>query len=137
MDWIKHFNQDHMEVLLLLTKLDGNLQEVKHLGKVRSGILLECEEFLEVVEKVILPHFQAEEEHLYPTLVKRNPQASGFVEIMLQEHQELYEDFERFKVAVKAGEPADLITSGEGILRFLKDHILKEEKEIPVLLQGS
>lgn len=135
MDWIEHFHKDHMEVLLLLTKLEGNLREVQHVGKLRSGVLLESREFVEVVEKVIRPHFLREEEYIYPAVVKLNPHASEFINTMLEEHQELYSAFDRFKAAVEEENPVDLITSGESVLRFLKNHIVKEEKQIPALLQ--
>lgn len=137
MEWIEHFHKDHMEVLLLLTKLEGNLLEVRHLGKLRSGIILECKEFLEVVDKVIKPHFKLEEDKLYPEVAAKGEQAKLFIDLMLADHQKLYTAFNEFNGAVYCENPADLVTAGDNILAVLKNHIEKEELDIPAIMGGK
>ena len=137
MGWVEHFQKDHRATELLLAKLEGNLREIAHSGRVRQGILLECRELLEIVEQVIRPHFAREEEHIYPAVAATGQAGKEFAAEMLAEHQALFDAFNKFASAVTAEVPAELLSAGEVILKFLKDHIVKEDTQIPALLRDK
>lgn len=140
MTWIDSYHQDHKAVLLLLVKLEGNLTETEK-GQTRPNIMLEFEEFGDVIKQVIIPHFTGEEEDVYPQLVKANPVAGKFVDDMLEDHRILHKAFNDYLEALDSAlNPANqdkLIKSGKVMLQLLMKHIEKEEDVVPELLKRA
>ncbi len=136
MTWLDRYHEDHKSVLLLLAKLEGNLTEMEK-GQTRPNIMLEFEEFGDVIKQVIIPHFKAEEEDAYPKLVKLNPAAAQFVDNMLEDHRKLHKAFKEYLAALGPANQDKLIKSGKIMLQLLMKHIEKEENALPELLKRA
>lgn len=132
MDWLDNYQDDHKAVLLLLAKLEGNLQYLKS-GTETPNVYAEFREFADVVKNVIIPHFKSEETGIYKDIRKLEAEGTHFADDMIKEHNVLYPLFERFVTAVEAEDKEKLIEAGDLLIQVLSHHILKEEDEMPRL----
>ena len=132
MSWIKHYHDDHMNVLQLLAKLEGNLKAMET-GTAGPAVNLELQEFGEVLENVIIPHFKSEEKHIYVETSKISERHREFIYHMLDDHRKLYVAFEEFIQALKPIQQDKLTGAGETIIKVLRSHIIEEEKVLPEL----
>ena len=100
MDWLKRFHNDHAALVRILSKLEGNLKDIEY-GEAGVNVIWELREFVELVHNVVIPHFKAEEENIYPRLaIDASEGSSGFISGLYEEHNQLYEAFEGFAEAL-------------------------------------
>lgn len=133
MNWLKNYHDDHKAVLLLLAKLEGNIMDLKA-GYPSPNPYLEFEEFAEVIENVIIPHFKHEEVTVYKDLSAVGPEEQIFIKNMLQEHEALYNVFDKYFRAVEERNNQKLIEISGTLIHVLRHHILKEEDDLPKLM---
>jgi len=103
--WLSRFHDDHMAVVRLLPKLEGNLKDLEH-GEAGVNAIWDLREFAEIIRNVIIPHFKNEEKTVYPKASGVGEEAQKFMTGMYKEHEDLYEAFEGFFKALggEAGE---------------------------------
>ncbi|WP_366924672.1 hemerythrin domain-containing protein [Metallumcola ferriviriculae] len=130
MSWVKHYHDDHMAVMRLLAKLEGNIKEIE-MGEKRTHLNLELEEFARVIREVIIPHFKHEETGIYARIAEVSEEERDFINRMLEEHRRLYVAFEDYLSAVDSLDEAKLAAAGKIIIDILAKHIKKEELVIP------
>lgn len=100
MDWLKKFQEDHANMARIISKLEGNLKDIEY-GEAGVNVIWELREFAELVHNVVIPHFRAEEETVYPELaVHAGEELSEFIDILYEEHNRLYEAFDGFTKAL-------------------------------------
>lgn len=97
--WLNRFHDDHMAVVRLLSKLEGNLRDIEH-GEAGINAIWDLREFVEIIKGVIVPHFRNEEKTVYPKASIVDEEAREFILGMYKEHDDLYEAFEGFFKAV-------------------------------------
>lgn len=129
MSWFTRFHDDHRAVHLLLAKLEGNLLDLPHQG-LHPNMVTEFEEFVEVIEGELKPHFQAEEKDVYPRAAGLGRPEAAFIEGMLEEHRRLYAAFEGFRRAVAERDAEGIVRHGKAIVRDLREHTEKEETDV-------
>lgn len=134
MEWIENYHEDHKAVLIMLAKLEGNILDLKH-GMATPNSMLEFQEFGEIIKTVILPHFKNEEKTIYPEASAVDDEMRLYIKDMYEEHNKLYKAFDQYQQAVEAGDNEQIIASGLQITELLRQHILKEEDEIPNMLR--
>lgn len=134
MDWLSNYQEDHKAVLLLLAKMEGNIQYLKA-GTETPNTFVEFEEFADVVRDVIIPHFKSEEDGIYKDIRELEAEGKKFADDMVTEHEVLYPLFEKFSAAVKNRDREKLIEAGGLLIQVLTHHILKEEDEMPRLFR--
>lgn len=130
MNWLTNYHEDHMAVLLLLSKLEGNIKDLE-IGEPRPNMSFELNEFGKVLTDVIIPHFKNEEENIYPKAAKKD---EAFIKEMYQEHYALSKLFEEYLTALQPLDQQTIIKSGKAMISLLKGHIEKEETILPKLL---
>ncbi|MGQ5712088.1 hemerythrin domain-containing protein [Desulforudis sp. DRI-14] len=136
MSWLTRFKDDHKAVLFLLDKLEGLLKDTEYLG-LRPTMFAEFNEFVEVVDDDIHPHFKAEEETVYPMAASVGEEARRFIDGMLDEHRKLYKVFDGFKQAVERKDAEEIRKYGFEIVKWLRVHIKKEETEVRWLVEQA
>ena len=136
MNWLKGYHDDHKSVLLLLAKFEGNILSLKA-GQATPHIFTEFEEFGDVIKNVIIPHFKSEETGIYLTVSESGPTGKSFIDKMLNEHNALYELFDNYLSAVEAEDNEKLIEISNRLEHVLRRHIIKEEDEIPKIMEGK
>jgi len=129
MSWFKRFHDDHRAVYFLLAKLEGNILDLPYQG-LHPNMVTEFEEFVEVIDGELKPHFRAEEEDIYPRAAGLGPSEAEFIEGMLEEHRRLHAAFEGFRRAVAERDAEGIIRHGKAIVRDLREHIEKEEEDV-------
>lgn len=104
MYWLKRFQDDHANIVRIMSKLEGNLKDIEY-GEAGINVIWELREFVELVHNVIIPHFKAEEETIYPRLsAGASKDLSMLVASLYEEHNQLYKAFDGFeKVLLDAG----------------------------------
>ncbi len=95
MPWLKRFHKDHMVLVGVLSKLEGNLKDIEH-GELSENIVWELDEFAHLIKNVIMPHFKEEDEVVYPKASSAGEDAEAFISGMYEEHRVLGEAFEGF-----------------------------------------
>lgn len=130
MNWLKTYHEDHLSVLVLLAKLEGNIMSLRA-GQDTPHLFIEFNEFGDVIKNVIIPHFKNEETKIYKTISESGADGKKFIDVMLQEHNALYELFDRYFAAVETKNNDEIIETSEIIEKVLRHHIIKEEDEIP------
>jgi len=93
--WLNRFHEDHMAVVRLLAKLEGNLKDIEY-GEAGVNAIWDLREFAELIKNVIIPHFKDEEKIVYPKASGVNEEGHHFIAGMYDEHTALYEAFEGF-----------------------------------------
>ncbi|MDA8234662.1 MAG: hemerythrin domain-containing protein [Clostridia bacterium] len=136
MTWTKGYHEDHMAVLVLLAKLEGNLKDLEK-GQYNCGINLDFKEFGDIIKTVIIPHFKKEETDVYPQIAKIDTTSEHIIDKMLEEHRQLYDSFGDYLQAIDETDNQALIRSGHEILRVLGHHIHKEEELLPKLIKKA
>ncbi|HBC93883.1 MAG TPA: hypothetical protein DCZ10_13560 [Pelotomaculum sp.] len=100
MDWLKRFQDDHAALIRIISKLEGNLKDIEY-GEAGVNVIWELREFVELVRNVVIPHFKAEEETIYPRLsAGAGKDLSEFIASLYEEHNQLYEAFDGFNKAL-------------------------------------
>ncbi len=133
MDWLKNYHEDHMSVLLLISKLDGNIMDLEA-GESRPHLKFELDEFGEVLKNVIIPHFKNEEVAIYPKAAAID---KNFTDKMYAEHNLLYSLIDEYLKALKPFNKEQLIKTAHSITEILREHIEKEESILPNLLEKT
>lgn len=136
MNWLEGYHDDHMSVLLLLEKLEGNIQYLET-GQAAPNMIYDFMEFGDVLREVIIPHFRDEEERIYPPLAKINAAAKSFVDAMLEDHVVLHKAFNEFLAGLEAVDFDRLKAAGRQIIPVLQKHIQKEEELVPQLARKA
>lgn len=131
MDWMERFKEDHLKVLQLCDKLEGIVKDIK-VGIATPNVMYDLKEFLEIIEKMIIPHFQKEEEKIYPEIAQKTGE-EAYINEMYEDHRKLYQHFAVFQEGTKKNDLSLLTTAGAEIAELLRHHIYKEEKELPNL----
>lgn len=129
MSWLEHYHEDHMSVLLLVEKLEGNIKYLEA-GQAGPNIIFEFKEFGDVLREVIIPHFKNEETGIYPAVAKINAAANSFINAMLEDHAVLYKAFDEFLAGLEPADFERLKAAGGEIIPVLRRHIHKEEEFI-------
>lgn len=100
LDWLKRFHDDHAALARILSKLEGNLKDIKY-GEAGINVIWELREFVDLARNVVIPHFKAEEETVYPSLAtEASAELSKLVKSLYEEHSLLYEAFDGFAKAL-------------------------------------
>ncbi|MDD4238016.1 MAG: hemerythrin domain-containing protein [Desulfotomaculaceae bacterium] len=100
MYWLKRFHDDHANLGRIVSKLEGNLKDIEY-GEAGVNVIWELREFVELVHNVVIPHFKAEEQSVYPRLsAGASEDRRGFIAGLYEEHNQLYEAFEGFAKAL-------------------------------------
>lgn len=144
--WLDRFHDDHMAVVRILPKLEGNLKDIEY-GEAGENAIWDLREFAELVKNVIIPHFKDEEKVVYPKASTVDEDGYKFIAGMYDEHKALYEAFDGFFKALEGSaqkedtvghtnDPAKMI-SMSGNVR--KEEVPKNiEKVVPVKrLEGN
>ncbi len=131
-NWIDNYHEDHMAVLRLLAKLDGNIKEID-MGTKRQHVDMEFKEFADVIKDVIIPHFKQEESGIYARINEVSEKHQNFIKNMLDEHERLYLVFDQYITAADPLEEQAIIEPAKTIIEVLERHIKKEEEAIPIL----
>jgi len=126
-NWIANYHEDHMAVLRLLAKLEGNIKEIS-MGTKRQHVDMEFKEFADVIKDVIIPHFKQEERGIYARINEVSEKHQNFIKSMLDEHERLYLVFDQY---IAATDPLE----EKAIIEVLERHIKKEEEIIPRLAE--
>ncbi|MCL6635322.1 MAG: hemerythrin domain-containing protein [Peptococcaceae bacterium] len=95
MSWLKRFHEDHMAVVRLLAKLEGNLKDIEY-DEAGENAIWDLKEFGDLLKKVVIPHFKEEEKTTYPRAAAVDEEGRQFISGMYGEHKDLYEAFEGF-----------------------------------------
>lgn len=117
MHWLKRFHDEHTAVNFVLTKLEGNLKDIEH-GEAGANVIWELKEFVEIVNNVIIPHFKAEEIGVYPEALRVSGD-KDFITGMYEEHNILYDAFERFVNSLGAENLRTEAQQGDKIARII------------------
>jgi iron-sulfur cluster repair protein YtfE (RIC family) len=136
MSWLEGYHEDHMAVLLLLEKMEGNIRYMEA-GQAGPNMIYDFKEFGDVLREVIIPHFKNEEEGIYPSLAKINAAAKSFVDAMLADHAVLYKAFDEFLGGLEQSDLGRLTAAGRQIIPVLRKHIHKEEELVPELARKA
>jgi len=104
-DWLKRFHDDHEAIILMLSKLEGNLKDIEH-GEVGSNVLWDLKEFSDMFNHVVVPHFKAEEASVYPRLAAgAGEELRKLIDTLYEEHNQLYEAFDGFAKSFQGAAP--------------------------------
>lgn len=104
MDWLKKFQDDHANIVRIMSKLEGNLKDIEY-GEAGINVIWELREFVQLVHNVVIPHFKAEEETIYPRLsASAGEGISELVDSLYEEHNQLYNAFDGFEKALLEAE---------------------------------
>lgn len=136
MNWLKNYHEDHMAVLLLLAKFEGNIMSLRA-GQATPNTFTEFTEFGDVIKGVVIPHFKSEETGIYKNISESGPDGKEFIDNMLQEHIALYKLFDQYLAAVEALDNDKLIEISDTLEKVLRHHIHQEEEEIPKIMEGK
>ena len=109
--WLNRFQEDHMAVVRLLAKLEGNLKDLEY-GEAGVNAIWDLREFAEIIRNVIIPHFKNEEKTVYPKASGVGGEARKFMTGMCEEHEDLYVAFEGFFKAL-GGETGEKEAAGK------------------------
>ena len=123
--WLNRFHDDHMALVRVLPKLEGNLKDIEY-GEAGPNVAWELREFAELVRNVVIPHFKEEERIVYPKASGVSDEGHKFILSMYEEHNTLYEAFDGFFKALggdpgkgewpkQGNKPSQLISISENI----------------------
>lgn len=132
MDWLKRFHDDHAAIILMLSKLEGNLKDIEH-GEVGDNVLWELKEFSDMFNHVVVPHFKAEEVSVYPRLLDgAGEELSKLVDSLYEEHEQLYEAFDEFAKSFHDAAPlAELHDNARLIAAEINRSANADRSEVP------
>lgn len=100
MIWMEKFHDDHMAILGVLPKLEGNLMDIEH-GEAGRNVIWELQEFADLIKNVLIPHFNEEDKVVYPLAASVSEGGRLFIEGMNNEHRLLYQAFGGYVQAMK------------------------------------
>lgn len=96
MDWLKRFHEDRTNLMRILSKFEGNLKDIEY-GGAGVNVIWELREFVDLVNKVVIPYFKEVEENIYPRLSDNaSDDLSQLIAGLYREHKQLYEAFDGF-----------------------------------------
>ena len=122
-------SHDHHHGLVLALRCRKQaLGQVKPMGI--QGLKERAREFEQFFSRNLRPHFQAEEEILFPFMRSRIPESVPLIEDLLQDHAVLREGLARLDRAVGLGRL--LFDMGD----LLERHIRREERELFPLFEN-
>lgn len=139
----QHLREEHKAFLLKLDLLDRSL---RYLQGASGDVLPErmeveqtlLQDLVLALERDIGPHFQKEEEALFPVLANYIGKEHGPIEVMIHEHKKIREIFGNWKKNLlefyqgvgfrREGMFKALSESGFEFTRFLRHHINKEDQ---------
>lgn len=98
--WLKRFHDDHMALVRILPKLEGNLRDIEA-GEAGENVIWDLKEFAELLRNVVIPHFIEEEKTVYPKASEVDNDGRQFIAGMYDEHKALYEAFGGFFKSLK------------------------------------
>jgi iron-sulfur cluster repair protein YtfE (RIC family) len=126
----EEFHEEHSELMEHVEHLRATARELPDLPEDERAARLE--RILEFLRGVLLPHAQAEEEHLYPRVAEilGDPRATG---TMLREHVAIHRGIE----SLAATDPGDTLGLQEllfGLNALIRAHFDEEEEVyLPIL----
>ncbi|NMA53003.1 MAG: hemerythrin domain-containing protein [Peptococcaceae bacterium] len=132
MDWLKRFHDDHAAIVLMLSKLEGNLRDIEH-GEAGGNVLWELKEFSDMFNHVVVPHFKEEEVSVYPRLAAgAGEELSKLVDSLYEEHNQLYEAFDGFAKSFQDAAPlAEMQDNARLIAAEINRSANAERAEVP------
>jgi len=125
---IAHMKRDHERVLSEIATLESALESG---GARSSDVALEIQRLLDLLEDQFRTHMLAEDEILFPALMRALPASSGSVEPLHDEHSELRLMLERLRATF--AEPASGARDEQAAVEvhdladLLRIHLRKEE----------
>jgi len=93
--WLDRFHEEHMAIIRILPKLEGNLKDIEF-GGAGQNVIWELIEFAMLIKTVLIPHFKEEDLVVYPKAAGVDENAKIFIDGMCDEHRILYEAFDGF-----------------------------------------
>ncbi|MDF9407374.1 hemerythrin domain-containing protein [Pelotomaculum isophthalicicum JI] len=93
--WLDKFHEEHMAIIRILPKLEGNLKDIEY-GGAGQNVIWELIEFATVIKNVLIPHFKEEDLIVYPKAASVDENGKIFISGMYDEHKILYEAFDGF-----------------------------------------
>ncbi|MDY0012878.1 MAG: hemerythrin domain-containing protein [Rhodocyclaceae bacterium] len=86
-----------------------------------------CRTAMSRFERMLLAHFLAEEELLFPAFEAATGMASGPTVVMRQEHQQMRDLCADMSAAAQACDPSTLAGAADTLLVLMQQHNMKEE----------
>lgn len=125
---IEQMKRDHERVLTEVSTLESTLGTG---AAVPSGVVPEVQKLLDLLDLQFQTHMLAEDQVLFPALVRALPASAGSVEPLHDEHSELRLMLERLRatLAESPGRPRDeqVAVQVHDLADLLRIHIRKEE----------
>jgi hemerythrin-like domain-containing protein len=122
-------SHDHHHGLALALRCRKQaLGQLKPLGA--QGLKERVGEVIEFFRTSLIPHFRAEEEILFPSMLSLVPESGPMVDALLREHVEIREAVSRLRDGSNPGKL--LFDLGD----LLERHIRKEERELFALFES-
>ncbi|MDD3653796.1 MAG: hemerythrin domain-containing protein [Desulfotomaculaceae bacterium] len=97
--WMGKFHKEHLAITGILPKLEGNLMEIEH-GEAGHNVIWELLEFADLIKNVLIPHFNEEDNVVYPQAASVSEESRAFIEGMNEEHELLYQAFDGYLQAI-------------------------------------
>lgn len=101
--WMEKFHHEHMAIIAILPKLEGNLMEIEH-GEAGHNVIWELHEFADLIMNVLIPHFNEEDKVVYPQAAGVSEEGRVFIDGMNNEHKLLYQAFAGYVQAMKGAQ---------------------------------
>ena len=84
-------------------------------------------EALEAFARVLIAHFDAEEQQLFPAFEAATGMRQGPTQVMRAEHADMRDALERLRAALRERDADDFAGEAETLLIMLQQHNMKEE----------
>ncbi len=119
-NYIEELKSDHEKILEHLIDLETTINQP-------TIALIKIKEFLRFTEIFAEPHYQKEEQILFPALEKKGmSNENGPIGMMLLEHIAERDYLTKIREAIKENDEDKLKENTQAMISLLKDHIYKE-----------
>jgi iron-sulfur cluster repair protein YtfE (RIC family) len=125
---LQSLSQEHHHALILALLIKIGSPDYKGLPKTIED---KKNYTLKFFKEKLIPHFNKEEDILFPLSKKKNPEIENLVNILIKQHKEIYSLIDKLKISSRPEYELDELG------KLLEGHIRKEERELFKLIQEA
>lgn len=141
MIWMEKFHNDHLSIMGILSKLEGNLMDIEH-GEAGYNVIWELQEFADLINNVLIPHFNEEDKVVYPRAAGVSEEGRVFIDGMNNERKLLYQAFAGYVQAMEGAQtktclPNQSRIAAQSIAASKNINVVEVPKNLDKLMPGD